>query len=98
MGKHRGANGLGNKRARPLQTVKFVDQLNSEDWTIKDRIEDRDRIAVEDVCIDDADRALSPIGRFFRHNATHERTTRMVLDEFGRCAKCVKLGFWKPDA
>jgi hypothetical protein len=64
----------------------------------KDRIEDQDRIAVEDVCIDDADRALSPIGRFFRHNAMHERTTRMVLDEFGRCAKCVKLGFWKPDA
>ncbi len=22
----------------------------------------------------------------------------MVLDEFGRCARCVKLGFWKPDA
>jgi hypothetical protein len=25
-------------------------------------------------------------------------TTPMVLDEFGRCAKCVRLGFWKPDA
>jgi hypothetical protein len=33
-----------------------------------------------------------------RHNAMHAGTTRMVLDEFGRCAKCVKLGWWKPDA
>jgi hypothetical protein len=38
------------------------------------------------------------IGRFFRHNAMHAGTTRMVLDEFGRCAKCVALGFWKPNA
>jgi hypothetical protein len=63
----------------------------------KDRIEDRDLIQIGD-CIDDVDRALNPIGRFLRHNAMHAGTTRMVLDEFGRCAKCVKLGWWKPDA
>ena len=55
-------------------------------------------VAIEDDCIDDVDRALNPIGRFFRHNAMHAGTTRMVLDEFGRCAYCVKRGFWKPDA
>jgi hypothetical protein len=63
----------------------------------KDRIEDCDEIRIDD-CIDDIDRALNPIGRFYRHNAMHAGTARMVLDEFGRCAKCVKLGFWKPDA
>jgi hypothetical protein len=63
----------------------------------KDEIEDRDRIWIDD-CIDDVDRALNPMGRFFRHNAMHAGTTQMVLDEFGRCAKCVKLGWWKPDA
>jgi len=64
---------------------------------IKDRIEDRDPIRIDD-CIDDIDRALNPMGRFFRHNAMHAGTTPIVLDEFGRCAKCVKLGWWKPDA
>ena len=64
----------------------------------KDRMEDQDWIEIEDVCIDDHDRTLNPIGRFFRHNAMHAGTTRMVLDEFGRCARCVKLGFWRPDA
>ena len=63
----------------------------------KDRIEDRDHIRIDD-CIDDVDRALNPLGRFFRHNAMHAGTTRMVPDEFGRCAKCVKLGWWKSDA
>ena len=43
-------------------------------------------------------RILNPIGRFYKHNAMHAGTTSMVLDEFGRCARCVKLGFWKPDA
>jgi len=47
---------------------------------------------------DGLDRALDPLGRFYRHNAMHAGTTRMVLDEFGRCARCVKLSFWKPDA
>jgi len=42
--------------------------------------------------------ALNPIGRFFRHNAMHAGRIQMVLDEFGRCARCVKLGFWNPDA
>jgi len=55
-------------------------------------------VEIEDDYIDDVDRASNPIGRFFRHNAMHAGTTRMVLDEFGRCARCVKLGFWKPDA
>jgi hypothetical protein len=64
----------------------------------KHRSEDHDRVGTEDNCIDDADRALNPIGRFYRHNAMHAGTTRMVLDEIGRCARCVKLGFWKPDA
>jgi hypothetical protein len=63
----------------------------------ENRTEDRDQIRIDD-CIDDVDRALNPIGRFFRHNAMHAGTTRMVFDEFGRCAKCVKLGWWKPDA
>jgi hypothetical protein len=44
------------------------------------------------------DRALNPLGRFYRHNAMHACTSQMVLDEFGRCAHCVKLGVWKPDA
>jgi hypothetical protein len=64
----------------------------------KDQIEDQDRIEADDVCIDEQDRALNPIGRFLRHNAMHAGTTQMVLDEFGRCARCVKLGFWKPNA
>jgi hypothetical protein len=63
----------------------------------RDRIEDQDRIEIDDDCIDQ-DRALNPIGRFYRHNAMHAGTTRMVLDEFGRCARCVRLGFWKSDA
>jgi hypothetical protein len=77
----------------------FRSIVAQEDWTMtKHRIEDHDRTEIEDDCIDDVDRALNPIGRFYRHNAMHAGTTRMVLDEFGRCARCVKLGFWKPDA
>ena len=63
----------------------------------KDRIKDSDPIIIEEDCIDEVDRMLNPIGRFFRHNAMHGGTTRMVLDEFGCCAHCVKFGFWKPD-
>ena len=66
--------------------------------THKIRIDDRNPIKIYDECIDDIDRALNPLGRFYRHNAMHAGTAEMVLDEFGRCAKCVKLGFWKPDA
>jgi hypothetical protein len=64
----------------------------------KDRIEHGDPIMIADDCIDDVDRACNPLGRFYRHNGMHAGTARMVLDEFGRCAYCVKLGFWKPDA
>ena len=62
----------------------------------QDRIERRD--LSDETFIDDVDYALNPIGRFYRHNAMHAGTTRMVLDEFGRCAQCIKLGFWRPDA
>ncbi len=64
----------------------------------KERIEDRDPIKIVDDGIDYVDHALNPIGRFYRHNAMHAGTTPMKLDEFGRCAHCIKLGFWKPDA
>ena len=37
----------------------------------KDRTEDHGPIMIEDDCIDDVDRMLNPIGRFFRHNAMH---------------------------
>ena len=62
------------------------------------RIKDQDNIEIADETIDDVDRALNPMGRFYRHNAMHAATTPMVLDEFGRCLKCLKLGFWKADA
>jgi hypothetical protein len=62
----------------------------------KDQVEDHDRS--DEECVDDVDRALNGMGRFYRHNAMHAGAVPMVLDEFGRCAKCVKLGFWKPNA
>ncbi len=64
----------------------------------KDRIKDSDPIMIEDDRIDNVDRALTPLGWFYRHNSMHAGTTPMVLDQYGRCARCVKLGFWKPDA
>ena len=64
----------------------------------KDRIKDSDPIIIVDDCIDDVDHACTPLGWFYRHNAMHAGTTPMLLDEFGRCARCVVLGFWKPDA
>lgn len=66
--------------------------------TLKIPIDDRNPIKIDDECIDDIDRVLNALGRFYRHNAMHAGTAEMLLDEFGRCAKCVKLGFWKPDA
>jgi hypothetical protein len=75
-----------------------VNRARGDPAMTEDRSKNQDRIGIDDVCIDDQDRALNPIGRFFRHNAMHAGTTRMVLDHFGRCAKCVELGFWKPDA
>ena len=64
----------------------------------KDRIMDSDPIMIVDDYIDRVDRALTPLGWFYKHNAMHAGTTPMVLDAFGRCARCVELGFWKPDA
>ena len=59
---------------------------------------DSDPIVIKGACIDDVDGGLNPLGWFYRHNAMHAGTTPMVLDEFGRCARCVKLGFWRADA
>ena len=64
----------------------------------EDRIEDSDPIIIVDDGIDQVDRAHTTLGWFYRHNAMHAGTTPMLLDEFGRCAYCVKRGFWKPDA
>jgi hypothetical protein len=64
----------------------------------KDRIEGRDPIEIGDGCIDEVDRRLNPLGRFHRHNHMHAGTVPMVVDEFGRCAYCIKLGCWTPDA
>jgi hypothetical protein len=87
-----------------LQNHREGERRHSSDqsrWDVsvvtKDRIEDQDPIEVDDICIDDVDRTLNPMGRCFRHNAMHAGTARMVLDEYGRCAKCVALGFWKPN-
>jgi hypothetical protein len=60
--------------------------------------EDRRVIKLADDCIDSVDRALNPLGRFFRQAAMHAGIMPMTVDEFGRCARCMKLGFWKPDA
>ena len=59
----------------------------------KDRIKDSDPIMIADDCIDGLDRALNPLGRFYRHNAMNADTTRMVLDEFGRCVHVLSLAF-----
>lgn len=64
----------------------------------KNRKADEGRAVAEGTYIDDKDRALNPVGRFFRHNAMHNGTTPMIVDEFERCAKCVMLDFWKPNA
>ena len=34
----------------------------------KDRIDDRDPVEIADDFIDDVDRTLNPLGRFYRHN------------------------------
>jgi hypothetical protein len=65
---------------------------------IKDRPDNSDPIILLDDCIDEVDRMANAMGRFYRHIGMHAGTTRMVLDDYGRCAYCVKLGFWKPDA
>ena len=84
-------------RNRGFRRIGTMSRTHSILSMIKDRAGNRDQIRIDD-CIDDVDRRLNPIGRFFRHNAMHAGTTPMVLDEFGRCARCVELGWWKPDA
>lgn len=64
----------------------------------KDRIESVDPIEIEDGCIDDVDRSLSPHGRFLRHKHMHEGVIPIVFDKFGRCAYCAKNGHWRLDA
>ena len=95
--------GHGYEYAMSAGTTIDMDELDAvaieSDHTVNtDRIKDQDNIEIADQTIDDVDRALNPMGRFYRHNAMHAGTTPIVLDEFGRCARCVKLGFWKPDA
>jgi hypothetical protein len=64
----------------------------------KDRTEDNDPIIIVDDGIDQVDRAHTTLGWFYRHNAMHAGTIPMLLDEFGRCAYCVKRGWFKLDA
>ncbi len=84
-------------RNRGFRRIKAMSRPPSILSMIKDRARDGDQIRIDD-CIDDVDRASYSIGRFFRHNAMHAGTTPMVLDAFGRCAMCVELGWWRPDA
>lgn len=63
-----------------------------------DQIENRDANMIEDDCIDHVDREHTSLNWWYRHNAMHAGTIPMLLDEFGRCAYCVRRGFWKPDA
>jgi hypothetical protein len=48
--------------------------------------------------LDALDASLNPYGRHLRHLAEHAGTIPARLDEFGRCAYCVRRGWWKPDA
>jgi hypothetical protein len=48
--------------------------------------------------LDALDVSLNPYGRHLRHLAEHGGTIPARLDEFGRCAYCVRRGWWKPDA
>ena len=64
----------------------------------KDQIEDLGSNEIDDDSIDDVDRKLNELGRFYRHNQMHSGAIPIVFDEFGRCAYCVKNGQWKPDA
>jgi hypothetical protein len=73
-------------------------QLMNSLTMINTRMKDSDPIMIVDDGIDSVDRACNPLGRFYRHNSMHAGMTPMVLDEFGRCARCVKLGFWRADA
>ena len=37
----------------------------------KDQIDDRDAVEIADDFIDDVDRTLNPLGRFYRYNHMH---------------------------
>lgn len=65
---------------------------------VRGRTKGRSSADIEDGYIDDVDRSLDPYARFLRHNHMHAGVVPMVLDEFGRCAYCVKKGYWRPDA
>ena len=41
---------------------------------------------------------LSPLGWFYKHNAMHSGAIPIEHDQWGRCARCVTLGFFKCDA
>jgi hypothetical protein len=41
---------------------------------------------------------LNGLGLFYQHQAMHDGRVPMRLDEFGRCARCIELKFWEPDA
>ena len=41
---------------------------------------------------------LSPLGWFYKHNAMHSGAIPIEQDKWGRCARCVTLGFFKCDA
>ena len=62
------------------------------------RIADPTLTEVQIDFVDDADRSLNPYGRFLRHNYMHAGVIPMILDEFGRCAYCIKQGNWRSDA
>ena len=40
----------------------------------------------------------SPLGWFYKHNAMHAGTIPIEYDQWGRCARCVTLGFFRCDA
>ena len=41
---------------------------------------------------------LSPLGWFYKHNAMHNGAIPIEYDQWGRCARCVTLGFFRCDA
>lgn len=41
---------------------------------------------------------LSPLGWFYKHNAMHAGNIPIEYDQWGRCVRCVTLGFFRCDA
>lgn len=52
----------------------------------------------EPIIVDKGDVRLNALGLFHQHQAAHDGRVPMVLDQFGRCARCVELKFWRVDA